>query len=226
MAEKQNKRRTLTTAVILLALLALVFIGRGFFSTATTIHQLLTENKQLKKAITNLTVEDQVGYAKVINQQKEDGRLFTTIKFVETARDDSSKKILEKEYKIAGDIIHFDALIIKFGDQMVMDGKQKALYLWRRVYSENIAPENGLTIEQPDTEPQRYAELLKLLPQNQRNMFWTSIWQLAHDPEMLKEYGIEAVYGNVLYSKVRPGYIYFFKISPSGQLYPQVAPDL
>ncbi|MHC4292936.1 MAG: hypothetical protein ACYSTX_01475 [Planctomycetota bacterium] len=226
MAEKQNKRRTFATAVILLGLIALVFIGRGFFSTATTIHQLLTENKHLKKAITNLTVEDQIGYAKVIDQQKENGQLFTTIKFVETARDDSSKKILEKEYKIAGDIIHFDALIIKFGDQMVMDGQQKALYLWRRVYSENIAPEDGLLIEQPDTEPQRYTELLKLLPQNQINMFWTSIWQLTHDPEMLKEYGIEAVYGNVLYSKLRPDYIYFFKISPSGQLYPQITPDL
>jgi hypothetical protein len=43
---------------------------------------------------------------------------------------------------------------------------------------------------------------------------------------MLKEYGIEAVYGNVLYSRLKTGYIYFFKISPSGQLYPQIIPDL
>ncbi|MHC4688647.1 MAG: hypothetical protein ACYS5F_03250 [Planctomycetota bacterium] len=189
MAEKRKKPGTFATAVILLVLLALIFLGRGFFSTATTIHQLLTENKQLKQAITNLTVE-------------------------------------EKEYKIVGDIIHFDALIIKFGDQMVMDGRQKSLYLWRRIYSENIAPENGLLIEQPGTEPQRYAEFFELLPEKQRNMFWTSIWKLAHNPEMLKEYDIEAVYGNVLYSKLRPGYIYFFKISPSGQLYPQIKPDL
>jgi len=226
MTEKQKKPRTFVIAVILLVLLALIFLGRGFFFTATTIHHLLTENKQLKKAITNLTVEDQIGYTKVLNQLNENGQLYTTVKFVETARDDSSKKIIEKEYKIAGDIIHFDALIIKFGEQMVMDGQQKALYLWRRVYSENIAPENGLLIEQPGTEPQRYAELLELLPKNQRDMFWTSIWQLAHNPEMLKEYDIEAVYGNVLYSKLRPGYIYFFKISPSGQLYPQITPDL
>ncbi|MHC4130427.1 MAG: hypothetical protein ACYSSP_05585 [Planctomycetota bacterium] len=226
MAEKRKKPGTFATAVILLVLLALIFLGRGFFSTATTIHQLLTENKQLKQAITNLTVEDQIGYAKVLDQQNENGQLYTTVKFVETARDDSSKKIIEKEYKIVGDIIHFDALIIKFGDQMVMDGRQKSLYLWRRIYSENIAPENGLLIEQPGTEPQRYAEFFELLPEKQRNMFWTSIWKLAHNPEMLKEYDIEAVYGNVLYSKLRPGYIYFFKISPSGQLYPQIKPDL
>jgi hypothetical protein len=226
MAEKRKKIRPFFTAAILIALLALVFIGRGFFSTATTIHQLLTENKQLKTAITNLTVEDQIGYAKVVDQDNENGQLYTIIKFVETARDDSSKKILEKEYKIVGDIIHFDALIVKFGDQMVMDGQQKALYLWRRVYSENIAPEDGLLIEHPDAEPQRYADILKLLPQDQRDMFWANIWQLAHSPDMLQEYGVEAVYGNVLYSRLKPGYIYFFKISPSGQLYPQITPDL
>ena len=98
MAEKQNKRKPLFTAVILLALLALVFIGRGFFSTATTIHQLLTENKQLKTAITNLTVEDQIGYAKVVDQENENGQLYTIIKFVETARDDSSKRLATNLY--------------------------------------------------------------------------------------------------------------------------------
>ncbi|MHC4758417.1 MAG: hypothetical protein ACYTE8_07145 [Planctomycetota bacterium] len=226
MAEKRKKRISFFTALILIALLALLFVGRAFFSTATTIHHLLTENKQLKKAITNLTVEDQIGYAKVLGQESRQDGLYTTIKFVETARDDNSKKILEKDYTIKGDIIHFDALIVKFGQQMVMDGRNKALYLWRRVYSENIAPQNGLVIEQPDAEPQRYADLLKLLPPNQKEMFWSSIWQLAHDPELLKEYDIEAVYGNVLYSKLRPGYIYFFKISPTGQLYPQIVPDL
>lgn len=226
MAEKRKKFRPFFTGGVLIALLGFLFVGQGFFKTAKTIHQLLTENKQLKTAITNLTVEDQIGYAKVLDQQTENGRIYSTIKFVETARNDSSKKILEKEYKIAGDIIHFDALIVKFGDQMVMDGRQKALYLWRRVYSESIAPENGLLIEDPDSEPERYADLLKLLPKSQRDIFWTSIWQLAHNPDRLKEYGIEAVYGSVLYSKLKPGYIYFFKISPSGQLYRQITPDL
>jgi hypothetical protein len=226
MAEKQKKRRPFLTAVILIALLALVFIGKGFFSTATTIHQLLTENKQLKKAITNLTVEDQIGYAKILDQFRQNGQLYTTIRFVETDRNDPTKKILETEYTVAGDIIHFDAIIVKFGDQMVMDGQKKALYLWRRVYSENIAPEKGLPIELPDAEPKRYADLLKLLPPNQREMFWSNIWKLAHNPDMLKEYGIEAVYGSVLYSKLQPGYIYFLKISTAGQLYPHITPDL
>jgi hypothetical protein len=191
-----------------------------------TIHQLLAENKHLKRAITNLTREEQIGYAKVITQKTEDGRLFTTIRFVETARDDILKTILEKEYTIEGDIIHFDALIVKFGDKMVMDGKTKALYLWRRVYGEKTAPEDGFAIEEPGAEPNRYSDLLQALSIKQRQLFWSNIWDLANDPEKLKAYDIKAIYGNVVYSKLREGLIYIFKISPTGQVYPDVVPDM
>ena len=204
----------------------LVYFARGPYKAIETIHQLLTENKELKQAITNLTEEDQIGYAKVISQEYKDGKLFTTIKFVETARNDKLKTILEKEYTIEGDIVHFDALIVKFGDKMVMDGKAKAMYLWRRVYGENTAPEAGLAIEEPGKEPQRYKGLLELLPANERNLFWTNIWDLANNPDQLKEHGIKVVYGNVVYTKLRKGLVYVFKISSAGQLYPEVMPDM
>jgi hypothetical protein len=234
MAEKLRIRRVAFYIAALACLAVIAYIGHGFFYGAATIRELLTENKQLKQAITNLTLEDQIGYAKVISQWREpspsgenrDGKLFTIVRFVETARDDKLKKVLEKNYTVEGDIVHFDALVVKFGDKMVIDGKGKALYLWRRVYSENTAPENGLTIEEPGTEPQRYKDLLELLPEKERSLFWTNIWGLANNLDQLKEYDIKAVYGNVVYSKLRKGLIYVFKISPTGQLYPETMPDM
>jgi hypothetical protein len=210
----------------LACLAAAAYIGHGWFYKAATIRELLTENKQLKKAITNLTLEDQIGYAKVISQERRDGKLYTNVRFVETARDDKMKKLLDKNCTVEGDIVHFDALVVKFGDKMVMDGKGKAFYIWRRVYGENTAPENGLTIEEPGKEPQRYKDLLELLPTKEVDLFWTNIWELANNPDQLKEYDIKAVYGNVVYSKLRKGLIYIFKISPTGQLYPEVIPDI
>ena len=226
MARKYKIKKAAFYIILLACIAGLIYIGRGFYYPALTIHELLTENKQLKQAITNLTTEDQIGYAKVISQTHRDGDLFTTIRFVETARNDKLAKLIEADYTIEGDVIFFDALIVKFGEKMVMDGTQKALYLWRRVYGENTAPENGLTIEQPGQEPQRYKDLLELLPPNQRNLFWTNIWELANDPEMLSQYDIKAIYGNVVYSKLKQGLIYAFKITPSGQLYPEVTPDI
>lgn len=226
MAEKRKRVRPLVYIVVGICLVVFAYLGRGLYHGAKTIHELLNENKHLKQAITNLTHEEQIGYAKVVDQETTDGRLFTTIKFVETARDDKLKKILEKEYTIAGDIIHFDALIVKFGNKMVMDGKTRALYLWRRVYGEKMTPEEGFVIEQPGTEPQRYSDLLKALPIKQSKMFWSNIWDLANDPKKLKKHDIEAIYGNAVYSRLRKGLIYVFKVSPTGQVYPEVVPDM
>ncbi len=219
--------RVLLGGFAVLAVAAAGYFGRGFYGTAMTIHELLGENKQLKQAITNLTSEDQIGYAKVISQRTdEDGSLRTTIRFVETSRDDKTKRVLQKEYTVEGDIIHFDALVVTFGDKMVIDGKSRALYLWRRVYGEHMAPQDGFPIEEPGTEPKRYAGLLDMLPPSQQRMFWSHIWDLANDPEQLKQHGIKAIYGNVIYHKLREGLIYVFKISPTGHLYPEVVPDM
>jgi len=226
MAEKRRRARLHVYIVVGICLAVLAYLGRGLYHGAVTIHQLLAENKHLKQAITNLTQEEQIGYAKVVAQETIDGRLLTTIKFVETARDDKLKKILEKEYTIEGDIVHFDALIVKFGDKMVMDGKMRALYLWRRIYGEKMTPEEGFTIEEPGVEPQRYNSLLEALPIKHRQMFWTSIWDLANDRKKLMEHDIEAIYGSAIYTKLRKGLIYVFKISPTGQVSPETVPDM
>ncbi len=205
---------------------AAAFIGPGIYRGAVTIHELLGENKHLKQAIENLTEEEQIGYAKVISQREENGLLLTTIRFVETARCDKTRVILQKEYTIEGDVVHFDALIVKFEDQLVADGKSRALYLWRRVYSERMPPGEGFAIEEPGAEPRRYSDLLQTLPVQHRQVFWAGIWDLANDPEKLREHGIKAIYGSVIYQKLREGLIYVFKISPTGQLYPEVVPDM
>jgi hypothetical protein len=221
------KTQKIITLIALVPLgIGLVYVGRAVYEGTATIRQLLTENKQLKQSITNLTAEEQIGYAKVIRQEPNNGTLFTTLRFVETDRNDKLHKILEKEYTIEGDIIHFDALIVKFGPQMVMDGKARAMYLWRRVYGEKMTPEQGFAIESDGREPARYGDLLNLLPAQQRSLFWEHIWDLAENPDALKEYDIEAIYGNVVYTRLRPGLIYVFQITASGQVYPQTVPEL
>jgi hypothetical protein len=226
MAAGHKKLGILSLVVVVVVFGGLAYLSRGPYKAMVTIHELLTENKNLKQAITNLTDESQIGYAKVIRQENADGKLLTTVKFVETARDDQTKKILEKEYTIEGDIVHFDALIVKFGDKMVTDGKAKALYLWRRIYGEKMAPEQGFSIEEPDTEPQRYKDLLEALPIEQRQMFWSNIWDLANDTEKLTEYDVDAIYGNAVYSKLKTGLIYVFKLTPTGNFYPEIVPDI
>ena len=53
-----------------------------------------------------------------------------------------------------------------------------------------------------------------------------SIWELANDPDKLHEYGIRAIYGSAVYQPLKEGLIYVFKISPTGQFYPETVPDM
>lgn len=226
MAYARGRIRLVSLGIVALLVAAAAYVGPGLYHRAMTIHELLTENRELKHAINNLTEEDQIGYAKVLSQRNENGRLLTTIRFVETARDDKTKVILQRECTVEGDVVHFDALIVKFEDKMVMDGKARALYLWRRIYGETTSPQDGCLIEEPGAEPKRYAGLLKALPLEGQQLFWSSIWDLANDTERLRQYGIKALFGNVIYSQFRPGLIYVFKLNPAGGLYPEVVPDM
>ncbi len=209
-----------------LALTVLAFVGGSIFYGTKTVHDLLASNEKLQKAITTLTHEDQIGFAKVLKQEERDGRLYTTIKFVETARGDILNRVLEKEYEIEGDVIHFDALVVTFSDEAVMDGKARSLYLWRRVYGESMTPSEGYDIETPGTHPERYAGLLRELRQPEQQLFWEAIWDLANDPEALRDHGIKAVYGNAVYTRLQPGLIYVFKIGTDGHVYPETVLDM
>jgi hypothetical protein len=219
-------KRFFKGTIALLFLIVLAFVGGTVFYGTKTVHDLLANNEKLKKAITTLTHEDQIGFAKVLKQETRDGKLYTTVKFVETARGDLLNRVLEKEYEIEGDVVHFDALIVTFSDQAVMDGNARSLYLWRRVYGETMSPSEGFDIETPGTHPERYAGLLRDMKLPEQQMFWEAIWDLANDPEALRSHGIKAVYGNAVYKRLRPGLIYVFKIGANGQVYPETVLDM
>lgn len=215
------------TILTILLLVVLAIVSATVFYGTKTIHDLLGENRQLKQAISNLSHEDQIGYAKVIKQEvNSNGVLETTLRFVETDRSDKTRTILEKEFTVEGDVIHFDVLIVSFANELVADGKERSLYLWRRVYGEKMSPASGFAIEEEGKEPKRYQGLLKSLWDSEKTMFWTSIWKLANDPEYLRKHNVKAIYGNVVYKKLRPGLIYVFKISNTGHVYPETVPDM
>jgi hypothetical protein len=219
-------KRILPFITTSLTLVVLAFVGGSLFYGTKTVHDLLGDNQKLKAAISSLVQEDQIGFAKVIRQETRDGKLFTTLRFVETARGDMTRKVLEKEYEIEGDVVHFDTLVVTFSDQAVMDGKARSLYLWRRIYGEHQSPADGFPIETPGTNPERYAGLLHELKLPERQLFWSAIWDLANDPEALHDHGIKAIYGNAVYKRLRPGLIYVFKIGADGQVYPETVLDM
>jgi hypothetical protein len=223
---KSGKIRLFAVLLVAVVLGAIGLVAPPIYYTAKNITNLLGENIELKENISQLTEESQIGYAKVIKQEKRDGKLYTRLLFVETERNDPRKLVLKKEFEIEGDVVHFDALIVKFKTPLVMEGQERAMYLWRRVYGETMTPETGYAIEEPGSEPMRYRDISRSLSLDDKKLFWGEIWNLANDPQALSDAGIQAIYGNVIYRSLRPGLIYVFKINNTGNLYPEVVPDL
>ena len=87
MATGHKKLKILPLLIIGAGLAGMAYLGRDPYKAVATIQELLAENKSLKRAISNLSDESQIGYAKVIAQETKEGELYTTLKFVETARD-------------------------------------------------------------------------------------------------------------------------------------------
>lgn len=209
----------------LLALAALVtagVLGMSFYHSTASIHELLTENHQLNQAVLNLTQETQIGYALLQSQESDElGEISSVVRFVQTAAGNPKEIVSEQLFTVRGDVVHFDALIVKFTDEYVKDGTERALYLWRRLYGAHTQPANGQAIEPSGTAPERYHAITRCLRLNNRDTFWQAIWDLANDPNRLSAYGVKAVFGNAIYTRMQPGKVYLFKISPTGQMYPE-----
>lgn len=220
---KTGKFKWFRRLFFLTALSTAGILAVAFYNSTASIHELLTENKRLSKAIHNLTREEQIGYALLESQASDEfGNRISEIRFVQTAPDNPETIVSEQRFKISGNVVHFDALIVKFNNEYVKDGRERALYLWRRIYGETAAPADGQAINLPGTRPERYESITRSLGFKSREIFWEAIWDLADDTTRLSRYGVTAVFGNAVYMRMQPGKIYIFKISSTGQIYPEI----
>lgn len=223
MSKNARSGKIIVNLVVLAAIVTAAILGAAFYFSTSSIHSLLTENHKLNKAISNLTNEEQIGFVTLKSRNRnEQGQVESLIRFVQTAPGKPDEIASEELFVVSGEVIHFDALIVKFSDEYVKDGKGRALYLWRRIYGESDAPADGQLIQSRGQAPERYNAITRSLRLKDQAVFWDAVWNLASDPQQLSEYGVTAVFGNAIYSKIEPDKVYLFKISPTGQIYPDV----
>lgn len=217
------KRGKFLNWLIVICILLVVVQTSVFYFSSPNINRLLTQNEKLKSAINNLTAEEQIGYATLLSPKTaKDGRIYSEVRFVQSAAGYPKQITSVESFTVIGDVVHFDALIVKFNNELVQRGKQHALYIWRRIYGDSQQPDKGLPIEQPNSAPERYYEISKTLRIDERKVFWKAIWDLANEPEKLSKHGVSAVFGNAIYCQMQSGKVNLFKINSSGQIYPEI----
>lgn len=209
-----------------IVLVAGALVAGWWFKKGTeTIDDLLTKNEKLKEAISNLTKEEKIGYAKIVSQETVEGTLRTTVRFVEVARDDQTK-LSEKEFTVDGDVLYFDGMVVVFPKELVMDGKERSIFLWRRVFGEHQEPAKGCQIGEPGQQPARYRDLFEKMGPKSNETFWNAMWDLSNDALALKKHSIRTIQGEALSQKMVPGKVYTFILDNSGLVKIDQRPDI
>lgn len=123
-----------------------------------------------------------------------------------------------KHFELPGDVIYVDNWVIKFDDEYVEQAdiqRGTSLCLFRRIFSEEQKPTEGVSLDEVGTRPQAYGR--GPMTEFERNL-WKDFWEFANDPAKAAKMGIRAANGEAVSIKVREGKSYAIELRASGGL--------
>ena len=168
--------------------------------------RLRRERQELAAVVQRLRLEKRVADVEVLEQQTDNAGqvLRTTLKLSEIGRDGTA--LPAQVFDIPGRVPHFDALVIKFQDDYVERGdplRGASLALFRRVYGESQAPEDGYWLGRPGDVPDVYR--VSPTPSALEVGLWNDFWQYATDPARAAVAGVRVAQGEAVYAPMSTG---------------------
>lgn len=144
------------------------------------------------------------------------GQVETEILFSEL--NDLGEPIGEGEaMTIRGTRLYLDGLVIKFEDSYVEQGdhlRGTSVCLFERLFSDVVAPENGIPIDAKNRHPLPFQG--DDLPDPLYGALFERIWDYANDPEAAANLGVRAIQGEAPSIEARPGKTYRVELRQSG----------
>ncbi len=196
----------------------------GKLAEISDLNENLAEQQaQIEKLETSLHLlktDQRLARMKVIGIERdpEGVALTSTLEFVELSP--SGDKLSQpRRFELPGDVIYIDNWVVKFDDNYIEKGdieRGTSLCLFRRIFSEQQTPTQGVSLDEVGMRPQAYARGGKLSDFEKR--IWSEFWEFANNPEKATELGIRAANGEAVSIKVREGKAYNVSLRASGGL--------
>lgn len=215
----------------ILLLLIMTLAGAGLFS-GYYLHTLYREKEleieRLNTVVDRLEASTRVAQVVVTDQEvnEQSGLLETTIKFAELDR--QGEALPPRTFTVEGDVIYFDALVIKFDRDYVERGEAlrgKSLHLFRRIFGEHQPPERGFPI---DGSPREGGVPDPYRVDGEANDFevelWKDFWSYAVDPAAAREKGVRVVQGEAVYTRFVEQNLYTLTLDHDGGLNIEIEP--
>ena len=168
--------------------------------------RLRREREELAAVVQRLRLERRVADVEVLEQKTDNAGqvLRTTLRLTEISRDGTP--LPGQVFDIPGRVPHFDALVIKFQDDYVERRdplRGASLALFRRVYGESQAPEDGYWLGRAGDVPDVYR--VSPTPSALEVGLWNDFWQYATDPARAAVAGVRVAQGEAVYAPMSTG---------------------
>jgi len=218
---KRNLRGRIGIAVMIIAFM----VGSGFYAAywLNNVYGLKeAEIQRLNEVVSRLNGESRVAQAMVTKQEFNplNNEIETTIKFLEITSEGENLK--PRFFTFKSDTIYFDALVIKFDLDYVERGEAlrgKSIALFRRIFSENQAPENGFLMDE-DSDGGAVPNIYRINknPSELEEKLWKGFWGYAADPKEAAKLGVRVIQGEAVYTRFQPDNLYTLTLDHDGGL--------
>ncbi len=182
------------------------------------IGELEKEKAKLQTYLKLLKHSERRAQIEVLHQDKDaEGRVVNSLRFREIQPDGTPIGIA-RDLQLAGDEIYLDTLVIKFEDHFIEEGdplKGKALLLFRRIFSNKVAPDDGYRLDKEYQAPEIFA--VKSAPTEFEAELWKKFWDVANSESLQKKFGVKAAHGQAAYTKLVPNKVYHLILRSTGE---------
>lgn len=197
---------------VLMLAVAAALVGSGLW-----VRRWLEENRVLKQMVDRLSADSRIAEVLVTKSEydEETRAIRTTIKFLEF--DAANRPLPPKYFTFEGNLIQFQALVIRFRDELVRAGDRlrgKSIYLFLKAFVLSKEKTQIFEITEPGDVPLGYK-----IP-GERAAFekklWRDFWDYALKPEARDRSGIKNAQIEAPGSMFVPGSIYTLRIEHDG----------
>lgn len=214
--------QTLSKLTGLALMIVIGTIGYLAYQRHTAVEQRLVQLEQekqiLEQVVERLGQERRMAEVLVTEQRYIDGKLHTTLLFVEYDR--QNRALPPKSFTVIGQMAHIDALVIKFEHDLVRENdplRGHSIALFQRIFGDAQTPEDAPRIDKPGTIPEIYRGASPKASRFEMEL-WEEFWRLARDPDYAATRGVRVAMGQSVWGPFEPDRLYTITVEPAGGL--------
>jgi hypothetical protein len=221
---KEMGRLTRSMAVLqqvlaLLRTLLLIGVLGLMLAAGYWVYAIWSEKTVYERYLHNLLGEQRVAEVCILDQRRPpDDSVRTTVRFQEFRQ--NGQPLAPLVVTLPGEEIYIDAFVTIFESDAVKSGQAKSLYLFRRIFTEQVAPQVGFPLYRSegsgDGIPQPYVH--QEIDRTAQQRVWSYLWHLIEDAAYAESQRVRTTFGQAVYAKMPPGQCYTLTIQHNGGL--------